>query len=133
MKAIKFAIGIVIVIALGLVFAKNGWEKQKSTLVPTPSPSVSSAETQTSGVLACLPPNQTDKPITLECAYGLKTDAGLYFALDTTFYPDALGDLAIGTSVMVTGEITLEKDLENTALDKYAIEGVIMVNTLLPR
>jgi hypothetical protein len=63
-----FAVGIISVIILSM---SHGADKAQ-----TPSTPVTA-----SGTLACLPHKDTNGPITEECAIGLRTEDGRYYAL----------------------------------------------------
>ena len=105
--------GIVIIVIVGIYLAVA----QRLHAPTTTSGAVSIA-----GSLGCLP-HKGSGPQTLECAYGLKTDDGAWYALSL---PD--GNLYEYTSkerLMITGTLT-PADTDET----YDIVGTIAVDTI---
>lgn len=80
------------------------------------------------GTQVCLPHADTDGPQTLECALGMKTDSGEFYALD---FGETLDGLPPGLQsderFSVTGLITPVEMLSSDHWQKYAIEGIISV------
>ncbi|HSE56656.1 MAG TPA: hypothetical protein VLB02_01050 [Candidatus Paceibacterota bacterium] len=75
------------------------------------------------GTLTCLPHKDTSGPTTLECAFGLVTDAGQYYAFDTS-----RTDLEqTGDRVRVTGVVTPVESLSANQWQNYNIVGIITV------
>lgn len=85
------------------------------TAIATPPASASTTDGKKSpdsetltGTIACLP-HAGDGPHTMECAIGIKTDAGTYYALTNFAYPDSadVGDrvrlLGVGVTTGNTG------------------------------
>lgn len=79
-----------------------------------------------SGVQVCLPHKDTTGPQTLECAIGMKTDSGEYYALDL--------EAAANTSAMeggkrftASGTITPIELLSSDHWQKYQVSGIFSV------
>jgi hypothetical protein len=64
------------------------------------------------GIIACLP-HKGDGPHTMECAIGLKTDDGKYFALTNFNYP---GSADVGERVRIAG-VTVTTDEFHASYD----------------
>lgn len=80
------------------------------------------------GVQVCLPHADTDGPQTMECALGMQTDVGEYYALDFGTLSQGLPpDLAMGERFSATGLITPVEMLRSDQWKKYAIEGILSV------
>lgn len=77
------------------------------------------------GEHVCLPHKDKDGPQTLECAYGLRTDAGEYYALDLE--DESLPDLGVGERFTATGLITPITTANDNRWNKYAIVGIFSV------
>ncbi len=82
------------------------------------------------GTYTCLPKVNTGAPVTLECAFGLQTDAG-YYALDTSAvltdnYPALMG----GENITVDGSLVPKEMLSADRWKTYDVEGVISVEKL---
>ncbi|HVV39324.1 MAG TPA: hypothetical protein VHD31_03310 [Candidatus Paceibacterota bacterium] len=129
MKLQFFAGFLVAVLALVGVWAYSSWDNSKTPVIAS-NQEVSSHDTATSspvststssnptaggkksptaesitGTIACLP-HKGDGPHTMECAIGLKTDSGQYYALTTFNYPS---DADVGDHVRLTG-VTVTTD-----------------------
>ena len=93
-------------------------QKQQS---PIPSP----YEGTLTGEYVCLPHKDTSGPVTLECAFGLKTANGEHYALDL-----GNGDLTsfvAGQTATLSGTITPLALLSTDHWQKYDIEGILSV------
>lgn len=80
-----------------------------------------------SGEYVCLPHRDTRGPQTLECAFGMKTDVGEYYALDLNSL-SIKPDLKTGKKFTATGIITPVEMLSTDYWQKYAIEGIFSVS-----
>lgn len=62
------------------------------------------------GDYGCLPHRNTEGPQTMECALGLRTSTGTYYALsDTSADHSLISSVPTGSKVQVTGTLTLEE------------------------
>ena len=81
-----------------------------------------------SGTGVCLPHKDTSGPQTLECAFGLLTEAGEYYALDFNMmsqgYPD---ELYGGTKFSAHGLVTPIEMLSSDHWQKYDVKGIFSV------
>lgn len=77
------------------------------------------------GEYVCLPHKNTKGPQTLECAFGLKTDSGEYYALDFNLTSQKIPNFKTGERYSVTGTITPVELLSSE--QKYNIQGIITV------
>ena len=80
-----------------------------------------------SGEVVCLPHADTDGPQTMECAYGLKTESGEYYALDLALMSQQHAPLETGERISANGLITPVEMLSSDHWKKYAIEGIFSV------
>lgn len=79
------------------------------------------------GTYTCLPKKDTGGPVTLECAFGLKTDTG-YYSLDmssilTDNYPALYGN----ETITVEGVLVPKEMLSSDRWKTYDVIGVISV------
>ncbi len=79
------------------------------------------------GEQVCLPHTDTSGPQTMECALGIKTDAGEYYALDLQMLSQPAPDLATGDRFTATGLITPVEMLSSDHWRKYPIKGIFSV------
>jgi hypothetical protein len=86
------------------------------------------------GTQVCLPHADTSGPQTMECALGMQTDVGEYYALDFGPLPQGLPpDLAADERFSATGIITPVELLSADHWRKYAIEGILSVTDPVER
>lgn len=85
-----------------------------------------------SGTYACLPKKDTGGPVTLECAFGLKTSDG-YYALDMSSLESKKYPLLTGQeSLTVTGSLySPEYISSDRMLSTYDILGIIIAATII--
>lgn len=100
-----------------------------SPVSPSPIPSspayTSGMPITLSGEFVCLPHRNTSGPQTMECAFGLKTPEGMYYALrdsDPTY--KHISSIATGKKGTVTGMLEKRED------KKYPTEGVIVIDSI---
>jgi hypothetical protein len=80
------------------------------------------------GTYVCLPHTNQKGPQTLECALGLKTDTGEYYALDFNAVPQSQFSLKMGDRFTMTGLITPVQMLSTDQWRKYPIEGILSLS-----
>ncbi len=83
------------------------------------------------GEYVCLPHVDTEGPQTLECAAGLKTDVGEYYALDMALMSQEHRQLSTGERISANGLITPVERLSSDHWRKYPIEGIFSVTDSL--
>ncbi len=78
------------------------------------------------GDVVCLPHRDTSGPTTMECAYGLKDDAGRYYGLKTDGLPEATPpEYEVGDRISVEGTLIPTDQIPNNFYTIYNIEGMI--------
>lgn len=82
------------------------------------------------GEYLCLPPVDQNGPQTLECALGLKTDSGEYYALDFMLMSQTPPVLATGERFTASGVIAPIETLSTDHWKKYPIEGIFSVTDM---
>ncbi|MFA6432723.1 MAG: hypothetical protein WCV82_02800 [Candidatus Paceibacterota bacterium] len=97
-------------------------------ITPNESAPVSATKTVV-GVFTCLPHRDTSGPQTLECAFGLKADDGLFYALDWGDSATSAFDLPMDRKFSVTGLFVSLEALSTDQWQKYAVEGIIKVSS----
>lgn len=85
------------------------------------------------GEVVCLPHRNTDGPNTMECAFGMKTEVGEYYALDFTAMSQEQPPLDTGDRFTANGLITPLELLSTDHWQKYDIEGIFSVTDSLRR
>lgn len=84
-----------------------------------------------SGEYICLPHRNTNGPQTLECALGIKTEAGEYYAVDFNLMSQDYPDIRMGSVISANGVITPIENLSTDTWKKYPIEGIFSVTDSL--
>lgn len=89
------------------------------------SKQTSSRRVALKGQIVCLPHKNTEGPQTMECAFGLKTEQGAYYALEAASTSQSeLFSIPTNTSVEVSG------NLQSETSDIYQSTGKITVETI---
>ncbi len=79
------------------------------------------------GEQVCLPPRDTTGPVTLECAIGLKTDVGEYYALDFNLMSQEVRPIMNGERFTANGTVTPIERLSTDHWQKYDVEGIFSI------
>jgi hypothetical protein len=80
-----------------------------------------------SGEYVCLPHTDTTGPQTKECALGIKTEVGEYYAVDFSAMSQTNPGLETGDFFKANGLITPIERLSTDHWKKYPIEGIFSV------
>lgn len=99
------------------------------TCVADGTPLPTSASTTIRGTVICLPHKDTSGPQTMECAYGIKSDAGGNYALDLSAAPQSAQDVPMNTHLSMTGLVTPVDALNTDRWQKYDIKGILQVKS----
>jgi len=83
------------------------------------------------GEQVCLPTRDPSKPITKECAIGIKTDTGEYFALDFNLMSQETPQLQSGLRFSANGLVTPIENLSTDYWQKYNVESIFSVTDSL--
>jgi hypothetical protein len=79
------------------------------------------------GEYVCLPHKDTNGPQTLECALGIKTDVGEYYAVDFALMSQTSPTLQTGQRFTASGTITPIERLSSDHWQKYNVAGIFSV------
>lgn len=79
------------------------------------------------GTVVCLPKRDTDGPVTMECALGLLTEEGEYYALDFGLMSQQKPELDTGYSFKANGVIIPLETLSSDHWRIYQIKGIFSV------
>ena len=96
---------------------------QKQAPVEIPEP----YQATLTGTQVCLPPKNTDGPVTMECAIGIKTDSDEYYALDFNPMSQTPPIIANGQRFTASGVITPIEYLSSDHWQKYIVTGIFSV------
>jgi hypothetical protein len=126
----KFFVGraigfLVVLVVLGIVAAYSHFAKVEPV---APSHDYEPYQATLSGFETCLPHKDTSGPQTLECALGIKTDDGTYYALDFSLLGSQVPpEVHTGIRFAAHGLVTPVERLNNDRWQKYDIVGIFSV------
>ncbi|OGI68524.1 hypothetical protein A2738_01420 [Candidatus Nomurabacteria bacterium RIFCSPHIGHO2_01_FULL_42_15] len=83
------------------------------------------------GRIVCLPHTNPDGPQTLECAFGFRTNDGVYYALDGGDMPDQISTTPMDQDVRIEGRFTAVEKLSSDFWQRYPIIGIITVTVIV--
>jgi len=121
-KTVFLALGVALLLVVGF-YAFNAYiyaEKQGDGTVEAYRGTLS-------GEVVCLPHADKEGPQTMECALGLHTDTGEYYALDLSLLSQQQPMIDTGKRITATGLITPVELLNTDHWKKYEMEGIFSV------
>jgi hypothetical protein len=125
MQRLLLIISIIIIALIAGFFALNTYiYKEKQT---TPSEEIKPYRGTLSGEYVCLPHTNQNGPQTLECAFGIKTTTGEYYAVDFTLMSQTTPVLKAGDKFTASGTITPIEMLSTDHWQKYPIKGIFSI------
>ncbi len=84
-----------------------------------------------SGTYTCLPHAETSGPQTMECAFGLKTDDGDYYAVNFGASANAATQFQSGAHIRAEGNVVIKEALNSDQWQKYNMKGIFTVTNML--
>lgn len=128
MKKIFIITTVFFALLVGGFFALNHYiYQQKQIPNPPPSPNLENKRGSLSGEYVCLPHVDTEGPQTMECAFGLKTDEGEYYAVDLHLMSQPDPQLQIGDHFTANGLIVPIEEISSDHWRKYPIKGIFSI------
>jgi len=122
-KLVAIAFGVVVVLLVSF-FVLNAYiytEKQRSGEIVEPY------RATLSGEYVCLPHIDESGPQTDECANGIKTDVGEYYAVDLNLMSQSQILLVVGQNFTANGVITPIERLSTDLWKKYPVIGIFSI------
>lgn len=83
-----------------------------------------------SGTYVCLPHLDTRGPQTEECAFGIKTDAGDYYAVNFGQSAEAMERFRHGAHITADGFVVIKEALNTDQWEKYDMKGIFTITTV---
>ncbi len=84
-----------------------------------------------SGAYVCLPHIDTTGPQTEECAFGLQTADGLYYAVDFGASAEAMAQFQAGQTITAEGFVVIKEALSSDQWAKYNMEGIFTITRMI--
>lgn len=125
MKTLAVVLGVVLLALIIGFFALNSYiytEKQAD-----PNETMEPYRASLEGEYLCLPHVDTSSPQTDECAFGIKTDVGEYYAVDFMLMSQTAPQLVTGDRFRANGLITPIERLSTDHWRQYPVEGIFSV------
>lgn len=119
--------GIILIAGIGF-FA---YSQQTKPIQKNPSPFPAPQRTTLTGTYLCLPNTNTSGPQTLECALGIQTDTGIYYAMDFNLLSTITPDIPTGSRISANGIVTPIEQLSSDHWKKYPVTGIFSVTDSL--
>ena len=121
-KNIVWLVVLAVVVIFGLLLS-NGWDKIVNETVDNMS--------TITGNFSCLPKKDGTPTDEENCAIGIRSSDGSYYALDISRIQDANTDLRADETIAATGFVLPAEAVVGTEWEQFAVSGLIKVNTLL--
>lgn len=84
-----------------------------------------------SGTYGCLPHADTSGPQTMECAFGLQSDTGEWYAVNFGASADAMQQFQSGAHIRAEGNVVIKEALNSDQWQKYNMKGIFTVTNVL--
>lgn len=126
-KSIFSWVGVVIVLAAGayLLFANTSSHRSGGDLDPTPR------NVTLAGTYVCLPHLDMQGAQSEECAFGLKTDSGEYYAVNFGASADAMRQFESRAHIAAEGFVVIREALSSDHWAKYNMKGIFTITHML--
>ncbi len=119
------AIAAVLIIGfLAFVTFSSSSPKEAEELDPTPQ------NVTLSGTYVCLPHLDESGPQTDECAFGLKTDDGVYYAVNFGASGSAMEQFMSGEHITANGFVVIKEALSSDHWAKYNMKGIFTITEM---
>lgn len=122
-----FVLATVVVIGLVVLALIRPSEEVAPNIPLDPTPQ----NVTLSGTYVCLPHLDTTGPQTEECAFGFKTDAGEYYAVNFGQSAEAMQQFQSGAHVTAEGFTVIKEAVSTNQWDKYNMEGFFTITRVL--
>lgn len=87
--------------------------------------------TTLSGTYTCLPHMDTSGSQTMECAFGLRTDNGDYYAVNFGASANAAEQFQSGAHIRAEGNVVIKEALSASQWQKYNMKGIFTITNML--
>ena len=122
------AISLVVALAVvGFFFFWGASIKSENVEVLDPTP----RNVTLSGTYVCLPHLDTGGPQTMECAFGLLTDDGVYYAVNFGQSENSMEQFQSGEHITAEGFIVIREALSSDHWFKYNMKGIFTITKMI--
>lgn len=120
------ASSIIIIAVLGAGYFAIHYNKDMTTPLDSIPKNVT-----LSGTYVCLPHSDTSGPQTDECAFGIKTDDGIYYAVNFGASVDAMGQFQSNEHIKAEGFVVIKEALSTDQWNKYNMKGIFTITKMI--
>ena len=124
-KHLTILLAILLIIAGTLLVIRPTLAPQTTDLDPTPQ------NVTLSGTYECLPHIDKAGPQTEECAFGLRTDDGIHYAVNFGQSQNAAMQFRAGLYIQAEGFTVIKEALSTDQWAKYDMAGIFTITNLL--
>lgn len=122
---IKYRFAFILVLAVVLIALAKAFLVDAPFTDPTPQ------HVTLSGSYVCLPHLDTTGPQTEECAFGLKTDDGVHYAVNFGAGAGSMQQFQSGAHVTAEGFVVTKEALSDSIWDKYDMKGLFTITKVV--
>lgn len=116
---------VLIIVGLAGIYYMEGFSRESRPLDATPR------SVTLSGTYTCLPHLDTTGPQTEECAFGIQTDDGEYYAVNFGQSEDSMDQFQSGAHINAEGFVVIKEALSTDHWQKYNMKGIFTVTRML--
>lgn len=125
----NISLGVALLLVLGVIgylfFLGSSSEDRGVDSDPTPQ------NVTLSGTYVCLPHLDTKGPQTEECAFGFKTDDGVYYAVNFGQSGEAMSQFQSGAHIKAEGFTVIKEALSTNQWNKYNMRGIFTITKVI--
>lgn len=125
----KLLVGVVVIIIVGVGYYLVGRVPAEEPRIPIDA---TPQQMTIAGTYVCLPHLDTTGPQTEECAFGIKTDNGDYYAINFGQSAGAMEEFQSGAHISAEGFVVVKEALSDAQWAKYNMKGIFTVTNKLP-
>ena len=122
-----YIIGFLIIVVIFAIVHLSHYSNSKPQPVIDPTPQ----NVTLSGTYVCLPHVNTSGPQTEECAFGFKTDDGVYYAVNFGQSADAMQQFQAKEHVTAEGNVVPKETLNTDQWNKYNMKGIFTITKVI--
>ncbi len=119
----KLIVTFLVLIIVGVSIYFNFGSNKSGVVFLDPTPQ----NVTLSGTYVCLPHLDTSGPQTMECAFGFKTDDGVYYAVNFGESANAAEQFRANEHVTAEGFVVIKEALSTNQWDKYKMKGIFTI------
>ncbi len=122
--------GVIFIVAIAsalsfFLFGKTNKDSNLNNIDPTPQ------NVTLTGTYTCLPHLDTKGPQTMECAFGLQSKNGDYYAVNFGATAQAMDQFRAGETITAEGFVVIKEALSTDQWQKYNMKGIFTITRMI--